>query len=61
MKLIIIYYWGLIGYLSYELYRDQESNPILISIKTTTKNIEELDFPTGKTINSRPFLWLSPI
>ena len=38
---------GLIGYLSYELYQDYVYNPVLTSIKSTTKNIEELDFPTG--------------
>ena len=41
---------GLIGYLAYQLYVDQENNPVLTTIKTTTKNIEELDFPTGQTI-----------
>ena len=38
---------GLIGYFSYGLYLDKENNPVLTSIKTTTKNIEALDFPTG--------------
>ena len=41
---------GAIGFLCYELYSDWDANPVITSIKTTTKSIEEIDFPTGNQI-----------